>query len=221
MLLRVCLRKLEGTKENLVWIDRMIEISFEDGEKAVRYARYVIEKHVKGEEIEDKPDGKIFEEKHGVFVTINKYPSKMLRGCIGIPEPIMPLKDALKEAAISACHDPRFPPLQENELDEITIEVSVLTKPELIKVSKPEEYIKEIKAGRDGLIIEKGFYRGLLLPQVATEYGWNEMEFLNETCMKAGLPPDCWFNEDVKIYRFQAVIFEEEEPRGRIVRKNA
>ena len=198
-----------------------MRVAMGEGEKAVRYARHVIEKHVKGEEIEENLHGGIFEEKHGAFVTINSYPSKMLRGCIGIPEPIMPLKDALKESAISACHDPRFPSLKENELDGIVIEVSILTKPELIVVEKPEDYIKEIEIGRDGLIVEKGFYRGLLLPQVASEYNWDEAEFLNETCMKAGLPPDCWFDEGIRIYKFQAEIFEEVEPRGRIVRKNA
>jgi len=196
-------------------------MELEDGIKAVRYARYVVERHVRNEPIVERIEGKIFDEKHGAFVTINTYPEKMLRGCIGIPEPIMPLKDAIKEAAISACHDPRFPPLREEELDRIVIEVSILTKPELIEVSRPEDYPKNVKVGKDGLIVEKGFYRGLLLPQVATEYGWDSSEFLNETCMKAGLPPDCWFEKGVRIYKFRAEIFEEEKPRGKIVRKNA
>ena len=196
-----------------------MRVEFEDGEKAVRYARKVIEKHVRGEEIDVTLSGGIFDEKHGVFVTINTYPDKMLRGCIGIPEPIMALKDALKEAAISACHDPRFPSLKEEELDKIVVEVSILTTPQLIKVENPKEYPEKVEIGKDGLIVERGFYRGLLLPQVATEYGWDSVEFLNETCIKAGLPPDCWFEKDVKIYKFQAEIFEEEEPRGNIKKK--
>lgn len=195
-------------------------MNMEDGIKAVRYARYVIERHTRGEELEHSLHGGVFEEKRGAFVTINKYPSRVLRGCIGFPEPVLPLKDAIKEAAISACHDPRFPALHENELDEIVIEVSILTKPKIISVRNPIEYPEKIKVGKDGLIVERGFYRGLLLPQVATEYGFDEKQFLNETCMKAGLSPDCWLDRNTRIYKFQAEIFEEEEPRGKIVRKN-
>ncbi len=192
-------------------------LSLKDGEKLVRYARNVIEKHLKGEEIEEL---KNFEEKAGVFVTINLFPSNQLRGCIGIPEPIYPLRKAIKESAISACHDPRFPDLSKEELDKIVIEVTVLTPPELIKCS-PSEYPKNIKVGKDGLMIEKGFYRGLLLPQVAVEYKWNEEEFLCQTCIKAGLPPDAWLDKDTKVYKFQGEIFAEEKPRGKIIKKNA
>ena len=131
----------------------------------------------------------------------------------------MKLKDAIKEAAVSACHDPRFPPLRSDEIDSIIVEVSILTKPAEIKVKEPEEYIKKIKVGRDGLIAEQGFYRGLLLPQVAVEYGWNALQFLEETCMKAGLMPDCWRDRRTKIYSFQAHVFSEVEPRGKVVRK--
>jgi len=184
----------------------------EEGEKLVRYARHVIENHVRGSKI-DEIDG--FDEKAGVFVTINKFPEKELRGCIGIPEPVMPLKEAIKESAISACHDPRFPDLREEELDNIVIEVTVLTPPKLIE-AKPSEYKNYIKVGRDGLIVEKGFYRGLLLPQVAVEYGWDEEDFLRHTCMKAGLMPDEWMDERTRIYTFQGEIFAEEEPHGKI-----
>lgn len=194
-------------------------VSLDEGIEAVRYARGIIEWHVAGNEMPAEPDGEIFNEKMGAFVTINTYPSEMLRGCIGMPEPIMKLKDAIKEAAVSACHDPRFPPLRKDELDFIIVEVSILTKPEIVNVRKPEEYARKIKVGRDGLIAEHGIYRGLLLPQVATEYGWNEVQFLDETCMKAGLPPGCWKDGKTKIYSFQAHVFSETEPRGKIVRK--
>ena len=189
-------------------------MKLEDGEKLVRYARKVIENHVRGKESEEMEN---FEEKMGVFVTLNTYPDKMLRGCIGIPEPIMPLKKAIKEAAISACHDPRFPDVRENEVDNIVVEVTVLTPPRVIKC-KPEEYEKNIKVGRDGLIVERGYYKGLLLPQVPVEYGWNVEEFLRHTCMKAGLPMDAWKDEGTRIYKFQGEIFAEEEPRGRIIK---
>ncbi len=87
-----------------------------------------------------------------------------------------------------------------------------------LKVKK-KDLPKEIKIGVHGLIVEKGFYKGLLLPQVPVEWGWDEMEFLSQTCWKAGLPPDCWLDENTKIYAFTAEIFEEEEPHGKIRRK--
>jgi len=189
-------------------------MQIEEGEKLVRYARKVIENHVKGNKIDDLEN---FEEKAGVFVTINTYPEKMLRGCIGIPEPVMSLNKAIKEAAISACHDPRFPDLREEELENIIIEVTVLTPPQLIEC-KPKEYPKYVEVGKDGLIVEKGWYKGLLLPQVAVEYRWNAEEFLSHTCMKAGLPPDAWLDEDVKVYKFQGEVFAEEKPHGKIIK---
>ena len=189
-------------------------MKLEEGEKLVRYARRVIEDHVKGMESGDIEN---FEEKAGVFVTLNTYPDKMLRGCIGIPEPIMPLRKAIKEAAISACHDPRFPDLREDEMDSVVVEVTILTPPELIE-SKPEDYIKHIKVGRDGLIAEQGYYRGLLLPQVPVEYNWDVEEFLQHTCMKAGLPMDAWRSKETRIYKFQGEIFAEEEPGGKVVK---
>ncbi|HEX08748.1 MAG TPA: TIGR00296 family protein [Thermoplasmatales archaeon] len=192
-----------------------------EGEEAVRLAREIIERYIKKEKLPNiESYSGIFDKKRGVFVTINTYPDHNLRGCIGIPEPIMPLKNAIMEAAISATHDPRFPSLKENELDNIVIEVTILTKPELVKVDKPQEYIEKIKIGRDGLIAEQGFYRGLLLPQVPVEQGWDVEEFLSHTCWKAGLPFDAWFDESTKIYKFEGQIFTEIKPRDGIVEKN-
>ena len=189
-------------------------MEYEKGEKLVRYARNVIENYVRGNKIYDIEN---FEEKTGVFVTINTYPEKELRGCIGIPEPIMPLKKAIKEAAISACHDPRFPNLREEELNKIIVEITILSPPDLIK-AKPIDYPKYIEVGKDGLMVERGFYRGLLLPQVAVEYNWDSKEFLRNTCIKAGLSPNAWLDKNTKVYKFQGEIFMEEEPRGKIVR---
>jgi hypothetical protein len=132
---------------------------------------------------------------------------------------MMPLKDAIIEGAKSATKDPRFPPLMEKELGSIIIEVTILTKPTLINVTKPEEYLKEIKIGRDGLIAEQGFYKGLLLPQVPVEQGWDGEEFLSHTCMKAGLMPDAWYDKNTKISRFSGQIFTEIKPRGEIKEK--
>jgi len=118
---------------------------------------------------------------------------KELRGCIGYPYPTNPLVEAVIDAAISAAtRDPRFCPLEKKDVDKVVFEVSVLTPPEHVKTEKPEEYLKEIKVGEHGLIIEKGPYKGLLLPQVPVEWGWCEEEFLCQCCIKAGLPPDSW-----------------------------
>ena len=188
----------------------------EEGEKAVKFAREVVDRYVKGEKIEDRDLGEKFREKSGAFVTILTYPDRGLRGCIGIPEPIYDLKTSIIESAKSATRDPRFPPLTREELPNIIIEVTILTPPRLIEVRSPKEYLEKIKIGRDGLIVEKGFYRGLLLPQVPVEWKWDVEEFLSQTCIKAGLPPDAWIDEDTKVYSFQGQIFAEREPYGEV-----
>ena len=155
----------------------------------------------------------------GVFVTINKLKNsgKKLRGCIGYPYPTSALVEAVVESAIAAAtQDPRFYPISLNELGDAVFEVSVLTPPEKIEVKKPDEYLTKIKVGEDGLIVEKGIFKGLLLPQVPVELEWNEEEFLCQCCIKAGLPPDSWLTEGTKIYQFQAIIFGEETPTGEI-----
>lgn len=191
-----------------------IAMNKKDGELAVKIARKTIDLWVKSRE-KFKPEGypKIFNEPRGVFVTIHTHPEKQLRGCIGFPEPRFPLIKALMEAAIASAQDPRFHDLQEEELDKIILEVSVLTKPEPINVKNPKEYPKKIEIGKDGLIVKRGYHSGLLLPQVATEHNLNEEDFLIHTCIKAGLPPDAWLEKDVQIFKFQSLIFSEKEPR--------
>jgi hypothetical protein len=130
------------------------------------------------------------------------------------------LFNALEDAAISAAiEDPRFPPVKYTELDSITFEVTVLTPPKKIVVSKPEEYLSKIKVGRDGLIVKYGFYSGLLLPQVPVEYGWNVEEFLEHTCEKAGLLENYWRNSETEIQKFEGIIFKEENPNGIVIRE--
>jgi uncharacterized protein (TIGR00296 family) len=194
-------------------------LSLEEGKKAVVFARNVIEEYVRNNKTPKESIAGVFNEKQGAFVTIHTYPDHDLRGCIGIPLPIMPLKEAIIEGAQSATRDPRFPPLDENELNNIIIEVTILTKPVLIKINKPQDYLKEIEIGRDGLIAEKGFFRGLLLPQVPVEQRWDLEEFLSNTCMKAGLMPDAWFDKNIKISKFSGQIFTEIEPKGKIKEK--
>ncbi|BDH79143.1 MAG TPA: TIGR00296 family protein [Methanothermobacter sp.] len=186
-------------------------LSKEDGRLLIKVARKAIRTYLEEGRIMDPPRvPSHLREKMGVFVTLNK--NGDLRGCIGFPEPIKPLIEGVIEAAVaSATSDPRFRPVTLEEFEEIQIEVSVLTKPEPIKVKDPREYPERIKVGVDGLIIEKGPYKGLLLPQVAVEWGFDEEEFLCNTCLKAGLPPDCWYDQDTRVYKFQAQIFQEKE----------
>jgi len=158
-------------------------------------------------------------EKRGVFVTLNRVKGgvRALRGCIGYPLPVMPLIEATIAAAISAAvEDPRFPPVDPSELGEIQLEVSVLTRPETIHEGDRRKLPKHVRVGVDGLIAESGFNKGLLLPQVPVEWGWDAEEFLGQTCLKAGLPTTSWLEMDVKIQRFQAQIFEEIEPGGEV-----
>ena len=192
-----------------------------EGEMAVRLARTAIKECLtNGKKIkpENLPD--IFKEKRGVFVTLNKKTaSKELRGCIGRPYPVLPLGKAIILSAINAAReDPRFYPVELKELDEIVIEVTVLTVPKLIN-AKPRDIPDKIVIGRDGLIISSGRSSGLLLPQVAVEHGFDCTEFLSQTCMKAGLMPDAWL-EGAQVYSFEGQIFEEIEPGGQIKEKD-
>ena len=185
----------------------------DEGKQAVELARAIIEQFVQTKIVSPSNLSGVFTEKRGVFVTLHTYPNHELRGCIGIPLPIMILKEAIIESAKSATRDPRFPPLTVTEFDSIIIEVTILTKPEHIQVNQPKDYLSHIEIGRDGLIVEQGFYKGLLLPQVPVEQEWEKEEFLSHTCMKAGLPPDAWFDMETKIYKFQGQIFTEVKPR--------
>ncbi|MBW3015032.1 AmmeMemoRadiSam system protein A [Candidatus Woesearchaeota archaeon] len=179
------------------------------GELLISLARDAIKAHFSNEKLKISEELKSeFSDKQGVFVTLTI--DGELRGCIGFIEAIYPLYESVIKAAESAAFsDPRFKPLNEAEFKRLKVEVSVLTKPELIAVGKPEDYVKKIKVGRDGLIVEKGMYKGLLLPQVATEYNWDSKEFLEYTCQKAGLNKDAWKKPGVKVYRFECEIFHE------------
>jgi len=141
-------------------------------------------------------------ERRGVFVTLHR--RGQLRGCIGYLEAVKPLGQAVVDmAAAAAFHDPRFVPLRENELADLELEISVLTPMERL------ERVEDIQVGKHGLYIEKGLDRGLLLPQVAVEYRWDRTAFLQQTCCKAGLPPDAWKDADSRIYTFTAEIFSD------------
>lgn len=200
-------------------------LSLEDGKFLVQLARRAVQEYLKTRKHLQAPENtpqKLLQPQ-GVFVTINctENEKKELRGCIGFPYPTTPLTEAVIEAAInSATQDPRFPPMLPRELDDVVFEVSVLTPPQLIAVTKPSEYPAKIKVSQDGLIIERGVCKGLLLPQVPVEWEWDEETFLCQCCIKAGLPPDNWLMKDTKIYKFQAIVFEEQTPNGKITRKS-
>jgi hypothetical protein len=199
------------------------ELSSDEGKFLINLARKAVREYLESGKTLKPPkdtDKKLFEH-CGVFVTINSVTNgvKELRGCIGYPYPTSPLVEAVIDSAINAAtQDPRFYPLSSNELDKVVFEVSVLTPPEPVLVENPKEYLRKIKVGEDGLLVEKGFYKGLLLPQVPVEWGWCEEEFLCQCCVKAGLPPDSWLTKGAKIYKFKAIIFEEEAPLGEVKR---
>ncbi|WP_343241625.1 TIGR00296 family protein [Methanoculleus sp. UBA312] len=179
----------------------------EEGRTAVRLARSAVEKAVNGERTTLPALPPVFGEKRGVFVTIKREGS--LRGCIGLPYPIRPLGDAIVEAAVSAAlEDPRFLPVSRSELADLDLEVTVLTVPRPLECP-PEERPGCVEVGKHGLIVSGLGTGGLLLPQVATEYGWDSREFLDQTCIKAGLRPGCWKRDDVAVQTFEGQIFEE------------
>jgi uncharacterized protein (TIGR00296 family) len=200
------------------------ELSDEEGKFLVDLARNSVRQYLtNGKHIQPPADTpkKLFE-CCGVFVTINtvRHGEQELRGCIGYPYPTNPLVEAVIDSAIQAATgDPRFPPISMKELPDVVFEVSVLTPPELVETNSPKEYVSKFKVGEHGLIVERGPYKGLLLPQVPVEWGWCEEEFLCQCCMKAGLPSDTWLTKGTRIYRFKGIIFEEQSPMGPVKRK--
>ncbi|MGA1847427.1 AmmeMemoRadiSam system protein A [Deferribacter abyssi] len=139
----------------------------------------------------------------GCFVSLHDK-NKNLKGCIGNFRNDINIVFNVRDMAIEAAfNDPRFTSIRQDELENINIEISVLTPMQQVKD------IEEIVVGKDGLYVVKGFFSGVLLPQVAVQHGWNKYEFLSYTCMKAGLPFDEWKKTDVNIYKFQAIIFDE------------
>lgn len=180
-----------------------VDLGLTEEEKKVLHhiAKTVIEHKAKGKPVPDfKIDSPILKENRGAFVTIHK--KGQLRGCIGYIEGHGPLHRTIEEMAEAAAfRDPRFTPVKEKELPELDLEISVLTP--LKRIND----VSEIQVGKHGIYIKKGWYSGLLLPQVATEYGWDRQTFLEHTCQKAGLPSNSWKEKDTEIYIFSADIF--------------
>jgi len=185
--------------------EKPIELTKEEKATLLKLARKSIENKFKGlkEPLLENPTPNL-NTPLGAFVTLRK--KGELRGCIGYIKGIKPLWKAVVDLAReSAFHDPRFYPLREEELDDVEIEISVLTP--LRRIND----ISEIEVGRHGLLIKRGFLQGLLLPQVATEENWDLYTFLDHTCLKAGLYPGCWKDPKTEIYVFEALVFDETE----------
>ena len=154
------------------------------------------------DEIKDIKSGEVLDLRSGAFVSV--YVDGRLRGCIGNFREDQYLWEVVQKMAVHAStQDPRFPPIQLSEASTFRCEISALTPAMLIKD------IEDIKVGRDGLIIEQGYNRGVLLPQVPVEHQWDRDEFLAQTCIKAALPYNAWSHPDTKIFRFQAIVFSD------------
>ncbi len=195
-------------------------LSIQEGSSLVSLARRSAEYFIaSGELLSEGPLGKAFLEKRGVFVSLHTYPSNDLRGCIGFPYPTMPLWNAVMQASVSAAfEDTRFPLLQASELGSIVFEVTVLSKPVEFKCKKGD-LPEEVKIGEHGLIVEKGMNSGLLLPQVAVEFGWSPGDFLCECSRKAGLSKNAWKDKETRVSCFNGMVFSEEKPKGRVAEK--
>lgn len=187
------------TQKEKVGID--LGLTAEEKEALHRIALSTIQARLQGKPLPDiVADAGILTEKRGAFVSLHR--KGCLRGCIGYIRAEKPLYKTIQEMSLSAAfQDPRFEPLGKDELEDLQIEISVLTPME------PVTDIRGIEVGRHGLMIVKGYHSGLLLPQVAVQYGWDRETFLEHTCLKAGLPQDAWKDGEVKIYAFSADVF--------------
>jgi uncharacterized protein len=196
-------------------------ISEKEAEQLVKLARTAVQKYLEESVFISSNNCKTLSQKMGVFVTLNHLNNKnekSLRGCIGFPLPEKELNQAVVEAAIAAAtQDPRFPPVDRTELGNIIFELSLLTTPEEIKVQNPKDYPNHIKIGKDGLILKWRHGSGLLLPQVPIELKWDVDEYLANICYKAGALPDTWLMPESKLYKFQALVYKESEPCGKVL----
>jgi AmmeMemoRadiSam system protein A len=178
------------------------ELTAEEKKSLLGLARRAIERHFeRGDLLRTPCDNAFLSVERGAFVTLHE--GDELRGCIGYPLPVKPLWTTVVEMAVAAAtQDFRFEPLRREELDRIRIEISVLSLP------RPVDRPSEVEVGRHGIIVSKGYRKGLLLPQVPVEQGWDRETFLQHGCLKAGLPPDEW-RKGARIEVFAAQVFSE------------
>ncbi len=212
---------MEGTTASQYVDPSQLKLS--DGVTLVRLARRAVEEYLRSGKVLELPE---VEEKllaKGMtFTTIRKIlgGDLVLRGCIGYLVPIEPLaRNVVTTALAAAFEDPRFEPVSLEELDQLVFEVSVLSVPQDVK-ARGRERAREVRVGQDGLVVEYRIYKGVLLPEVPVEYCWDAETFLSETCVKAGLDPDCWLSDRVRVKKFVARVFRELTPRGEVAEVN-
>lgn len=199
----------------------MYVYSDDEGKLAVEIARRVIEAAIRNENPGDIEIPPAFKDNGGVFTTISRFPDGNLRGCIGYSEPVMPIIRAIIRSAKSAAtQDTRFKPVHAEELPKLIISVSILTKPSRLLYDQPTDLPSIVEVGKHGLIVKKDGKAGLLLPQVPVEQGWSSEVFLNQVCVKAGLPYKTWRTNKADLFTFTAEVFEEMEPNGAVIRKS-
>jgi AmmeMemoRadiSam system protein A len=174
----------------------------EEERTCLKLARQALEYYFKtGGRLRSPVKSGILKDQRGAFVTLTV--DGDLRGCVGYPLPVKPLDETIIEMAVAAAsQDTRFEPLEAKELARLKIDISVLGLPE--PISDP----RQVEVGRHGIIVSKGFYRGLLLPQVPVEHGWDRETFLGHGCLKAGLPREEW-KSGAQIEVFTAQVFSE------------
>ncbi len=159
------------------------------------------------EDLDERLTDPVFDQKLGTFVTLHLHGN--LRGCIGSLTGDEPLRDNVRNNAINAAlHDPRFPPLSTRELAEVDIEISILSSPQPFKYSSPQDLVNGLRPGVDGVILKKGMAQSTFLPQVWEQLPQPEA-FLNNLCLKAGLPQEAWKQGDVEIMTYQVQSFSE------------
>ena len=184
-------------------VNNTIVLNATERRTLLRFARHTIGAHLARQSLPTLTASGGLDRRSGAFVTLRV--EQALRGCIGYPDADQHLVEVVRRCSISAAtEDPRFPPLSANDLDLIGLEISVLG---------PIEEVTDTTAidiGRHGLIVQRGYRRGLLLPQVALEWDWDRDLFLSQTCIKAGLPADAW-QTGARIFRFEAEVFAEGE----------
>lgn len=186
----------------------MLCLSEGDRREALELARRAIREAVVSRTIPDFiPRHGVFSERCGVFVTLHV--RRQLQGCIGVTEPRESLGEALVRCAVSAAlEDPRFTPLKESQLEELSVEVSLLSR---LEPTLPEA----IEIGRHGLLVVHHAHRGLLLPKVAIEHRLTREQFLEETCAKAGLPRGAWKDSETRIFGFTCEVFSDDPLAGK------
>lgn len=182
----------------------MTTLTTEQKRTLLKIARESIRKEVSGEHTDlPKPDDSVFTQPCGAFVTIRMMGD--LRGCIGYIEASRPMTETVADAArAAATHDPRFEPIRSDELNKISLEVSLLSPFESIRA-------ENVIPGVHGLYLIKSSHRGLLLPQVAAERGWDRETYLDNLCLKAGMPPGCWRDGVYELLSFTAVVFSDDD----------